>query len=47
MYYIIDLESNPPIKVPSISFATKEEACAWIESQPIECTICRYTIIEE
>jgi hypothetical protein len=47
MYYIIDLEQTPPIKVPGISFTTKEAACTWIDSQPIACPICRYTIIEE
>ena len=44
MYYILDLEQNPPVKVPNIQFDTELEACKWIDENG---DAVKYTIIKE
>jgi hypothetical protein len=47
MYYILDIENNPPTIVPGVSFQTEEEACNWIDLSGVECPACKYTVIKE
>lgn len=44
MYYILDLQQNPPVKLPNISFNTEFEACEWIGTNG---DAVKYTIIKE
>ncbi len=47
MYYILDIENNPPTVVAGVSFQTEEEACNWIDLSGSDCPACKYTIIQE
>jgi hypothetical protein len=31
MYYILDLEQNPPKIIETLEFETEQEACEWID----------------
>ena len=44
MYYIIDIEQNPPLKVPGIEFNTSDQACEWINENG---NAAKYIIIWE
>jgi hypothetical protein len=44
MYYIIDLETNPPQEVPNLSFETENQACDWINQNG---NAIIYSIIEK
>lgn len=43
MYYILDIQQNPPVKL-SNSFDTEIEACNWINDNG---DAVKYTIIKE
>ena len=41
MYYIIDLQQNPPVRIPNLVFTTEQDACDWIN---INGDAVKYTI---
>ena len=44
MYYILDLQKIPYIKVPGLNFENELDACQWIDNNG---DAVKYTIIEE
>ena len=47
MYYIFNIENNPPVMVPGVSFQTEEEACNWINQSGVESPACTFSIYKE
>ena len=44
MYYILNLQINPPMKEPDLVFETEQEACDWIDNNG---DAVKYTILKE